>query len=53
MFELVETQYYNKEGELQSYSRTARVDKRETIRFIAEKLQACAKDYLTYCFFYQ
>ena len=44
MFELVETQYYNKKGQLQSYSRTARVDKRETICFIAEKLQACTKD---------
>ena len=53
MFESVETQYYNKKGQLQSYSRTARVDKRETIRFIAEKLQACVKDYLTHRFFYQ
>ena len=31
MFESVETQYCNKKGQLQSYSRTACVDKREKL----------------------
>ena len=50
VFERIETSYYDKNGLLKSYKRTARVDKKELFDIVVSKLQALLKGYLQHRF---
>lgn len=51
VFETVQTQYYNKNGKLVSYTRTARVDKYDIVENIIIQLQTLVAQYLLHRFF--
>ena len=50
VFETVTTKYFNKNGKQVSYTRTARVDKNESLHSIINQLQQLAKNYLLHRF---
>ena len=50
VFETVTTKYFNKSGKQVSYTRTARVDKNESLLSIIDRLQQLAKNYLLHRF---
>ena len=51
VFESVVTKYFNKKGEEVSYTRTARVDKKEPVSSVVEELQKASLSYLQHHFF--
>ena len=51
IFETVQTQYYNKNGKLTSYTCTARVNKHDIIESIISQLQILSEQYLFHRFF--
>ena len=50
VLEAVTTKYFNKNGKKVSYTRTARVDKNESLHSIIDQLQQLAKNYLLHRF---